>query len=309
MTEHHPLVWQRRTLFAVAAAATSFTLGLLWPLVQGDGQGFKFKLGLGGFASKPTAATALALDRAQGFDNLLEELIRLDDTHRRIFNFTAPQEFQGKTINDVKVPGERKAIALTFDDGPWPGSTNDILYILKKNQIKATFFLLGRNVQNYPDLAKKIVGHGHVVANHSWSHPYHRHSEAAAAQQLDRTDAIIEKATGVKSTLFRPPGGYLNNGLAAYAAKKKNVVVMWSADSQDYRASGPAMVANVMRYSGPGGIVLMHDGGGDRARTVGALPVIIEKLQKQGYEFVTVPELLEMKEEQQKQQQPQTSGS
>lgn len=291
------MIWQRRTLFAVAAATTSFVLGLLLPLGQDKQGSLDLKLDFNGLASKPMPAQALSLERAKGFEALFEELARLDDAHRRIFNFTVPPQFQGKTINEVKTPGGRKAIALTFDDGPWPGSTNDVLYILKQYNIKATFFLLGRNVQNYPDLAKQIVSHGHVVANHSWSHPYHRHSEAAAAQQIDRTDAIIEKATGAKSVLFRPPGGYLNNGLAAYAAKKKNVVVMWSADSQDYRASGPNMVANVMRYAGPGGIALMHDGGGDRSQTVGALPVMIEKLKEQGYEFVTIPELLEMQEE------------
>jgi len=196
------------------------------------------------------------------------------------------------------VLGDRKVIALTFDDGPWPGSTNAILYILRQHNVRATFFLLGRNIRNYPDRARQIVEHGHAVANHSWSHPYHLHSPAAAAAEIDNTDAWIMRATGVRSQLFRPPGGYLHTGLAAYAASKGQVVVTWSVDSKDYYASSASIANNAIRSASPGGIVLLHDGGGDRRRTIDALPRIINTLRQQGYEFVTVPQLLELHQQQ-----------
>ncbi|WP_272819323.1 polysaccharide deacetylase family protein, partial [Scytonema hofmannii] len=119
----------------------------------------------------------------------------------------------------------------------------------------------------------------------------------AAAFEIETTSDLIYKTTGVKTTLFRPPGGMMHNGLVNYAKNQKHTVVMWSADSIDYsRPAVPRLVRNVMRDSEPGGIVLMHDGGGNRTKTIQALPQIISNFQKQGYRFVTVPELLEMED-------------
>ncbi|MDY6781395.1 MAG: polysaccharide deacetylase family protein [Cyanobacteriota bacterium] len=300
MAQHHSWAWQRRTLLALTIAAFSYALGLLWPLKSADRFKTTEQISQTIAGANPIDGAQrggeeeLTLSDARVLKNFAARIARLEAQQNQIYNYSLPQQFQGTTIQSISLPGNQKAIALTFDDGPWPTGTNDILYILKKNNIKATFFLLGRNVQNFPNLAKTIVNHGHVVANHSWSHPYHQHSQAAAARELDRTDEIIYETTGVKSVLFRPPGGYLNNGLAAYAASQKNTVVMWSADSQDYRASSSQQIRNVLANAGQGGIVLMHDGGGDRRRTVNALPIIIEKLKEQGYTFVTLPELMEM---------------
>jgi chitin deacetylase len=105
------------------------------------------------------------------------------------------------------------------------------------------------------------------------------------------------EVTGVKTSLFRPPNGFLNNGLVDYALKRKDSVVLWSVDSGDWRGSRvtvEALVNRVVEGVKPGGIVLMHDGGGDRSRTVQALPKIIDELTQRGYEFVSVPELLQM---------------
>ncbi|MDB9493719.1 polysaccharide deacetylase family protein [Spirulina major CS-329] len=215
-------------------------------------------------------------------------------------DFTVPAQFQGKTIRSVPLPSGKKVIALTFDDGPSEKYTNDILYILEQHGVKATFFLLGRNVQNFPARAKQVHLKGHAVANHSWSHPYAKQSPASSASQIDNTDVWIERATGVKPKFFRPPGGYLHTGLAEYAAQKGQVVAMWSADSKDYYASAPSMVKRILKEATPGGIVLLHDGGGDRTQTVIALPTIIKNLQQQGYEFVTLPELLTMQDQEMK---------
>ena len=217
-----------------------------------------------------------------------------------------PKQFQGTTIYEAKLKPNEKVIALTFDDGPGPKNTAQVLEILKKNQIKATFFMIGEMVQIFPKIAKQVVADGHVVGNHTWHHWYRRMDKATAASEINRTADIIYKTTGAKTTLFRPPGGFLKNGLADYAKSQKYAVMMWSEESGDaerHSPQVPGMVKNVLKSAKPGAIVLMHDGGGNRSRTVKALPQIIDSLKAQGYRFVTIPELLEI----QAQEQPITT--
>ncbi|MEB3218880.1 MAG: polysaccharide deacetylase family protein [Nostocales cyanobacterium 94392] len=207
----------------------------------------------------------------------------------------APTSFNGKTIYEIKPAGNKKVIALTFDDGPWKNSTRQTLDILKKNNIKATFFVVGQALKNNPQLAKQVIAEGHAIANHTWHHWYHFMNPQVAAFEIDKTTELIYQVTGVKTNLFRPPGGHLSNGLVAYARNQKYATLMWSADSRDFQQPSPAtLVNNVIKNSRPGGIILLHDGGGDRTRTIQALPQIIAKLKQQGYGFVTIPELLEM---------------
>jgi chitin deacetylase len=212
--------------------------------------------------------------------------------------FSAPKRFRAVTVRGEELNGNEKVVALTFDDGPWPHMTAQVLDILKKNKIKATFFWIGQHLQIYPDIAKKVVADGHAIGNHTWHHRYHRVDESTAAREIGDTAALIHKTTGVKTALFRPPGGNLHNGLAAYAKKKKNVIVLWSVSSADTsrRASAQTIANNVLGRAHRGSIVLMHDGGGNRAATVKALPQIIAGLKEKGFKFVTVPELLEMKD-------------
>ncbi|MEH1822888.1 MAG: polysaccharide deacetylase family protein [Nostoc sp.] len=215
--------------------------------------------------------------------------------------YPIPSSFQGATIESAKLTQGEKVIALTFDDGPWPETTEQILDILKSNNIKGTFFVVGQNLKNFPEIGKQIVSQGHVIANHTWHHWYHFFNQQAAAFEIDRTTDLIYQVTGAKTNLFRPPGGNLHNGLAAYAKGQKYTVVMWSADSTDYKLPAvPKLINNVIKDSKPGGIVLMHDGGGNRSRTVQALPEIISNFRKQGYSFVTIPELLEIQDKEQK---------
>ncbi|NMG05750.1 polysaccharide deacetylase family protein [Brasilonema sp. UFV-L1] len=211
------------------------------------------------------------------------------------FSYNIPSRFQGAVIQSAKLTKGEKVIALTFDDGPWAGSTAEVLDILKKNNIKATFFVVGRMLKTYPELGKRIVAEGHVIGNHTWHHWYHYFNPQAAAFEIDSTTDLIYELTGAKTTLFRPPGGMMHNGLVSYAKNRSYSVIMWSADSVDYsRPAVPRLIKNVMRDSKPGGIVLMHDGGGNRSRTVQALPQIISNFRKQGYRFVTIPELFEI---------------
>jgi peptidoglycan-N-acetylglucosamine deacetylase len=196
--------------------------------------------------------------------------------------------------------GTEKAIALTFDDGPWPRTTPEVLEILKKENISATFFWVGQYLKAHPEIAKQVVAEGHAIGNHTWHHWYRQMSQPTAAQEIEDTAELIYKITGIKSLVFRPPGGLMNNGVADYAKAQNYVTVMWSVDSMDYRPySATELVQNVIRKVQPGGIVLMHDGGGNRATTVKALPEIITQLKKLGYSFVTVPQLLEMNDNQQ----------
>ncbi|WP_154655948.1 polysaccharide deacetylase family protein [Fortiea contorta] len=210
--------------------------------------------------------------------------------------FIPPTKFQRKIVYRVEPTNQEKVIALTIDDGPWPNTTTQMLDILKQNDVKATFFWVGQALQANPDIAKRVVAEGHAIGNHTWHHWYQQMNPATAQSEIERTAQLIQSTTGVQTTLFRPPGGVLNNGLATYAKSQKYAVVMWSQTSADTdpRAKPQVFVKNVLRDAKPGSIVLMHDGGGDRRRTVQALPQIISKLKQQGYRFVTVPELLAM---------------
>lgn len=209
--------------------------------------------------------------------------------------FAPPKAFAATVVRQVRLPAGEKLIALTFDDGPWPVTTQEDLDILRRYNARATFFWVGRYLRAYPKIARQVILDGHAVGNHSWSHLYHPFTPAAAAQELDSTSNLITQGTEVSTRLFRPPGGNLKNGLAAYALKQGYTVVMWSVSSADTDPKAPwtAFAANVLNGARPGTIVLMHDGGGNRSRTTRALPVILEGLQKQGYRFVTIPELLE----------------
>lgn len=307
VTKMKVLLRRRKTLIVAFIAATaSFLLGVTLPINLRANQPLK-----------PIQAQVLTVSQSQEQKprsniNQLKQAIahRVEFSQKALaqlqgmrFESTVPSQFQGTTIREAKLDSQHKAIALTFDDGPWPTTTKQILEILKKNNIKATFFWVGRYLQAYPDIGKQVAAAGHAIGNHTWNHQYLKYNEDGAAREIDRTSSLIEELTGIQTSIFRPPGGILNNGLAAYAQKKNYAVVMWSADSFDWRTLTESLMNNVMRQAKSGGIVLMHDGGGNRARTVKALPDIIARLRKEGYIFVTVPELLQMQEQELKRQE------
>lgn len=208
--------------------------------------------------------------------------------------FTIPARYYGAIVNRVYPKQGERVVALTFDDGPWP-DTDRVLAVLRRHGVRATFFFLGQNLPRYPDIARRVVADGHAVGNHTWNHPYQALDGAAAAREIDETARHIAELTGTPLLIFRPPGGILDNGAVDYARRKNYVVVMWSIDTQDYQQPSAATLADrVLTQAHPGAIVLMHDGGGNRGRTVEALGTIIAGLKARGYRFVTVPELLEM---------------
>lgn len=212
-------------------------------------------------------------------------------------NFDVPKNFQAKTIKDAPVPVSEKVIALTFDDGPWPETTEQILATLKQENVKATFYMVGQPLKSFPEIGKKVLADGHVIANHTLHHWYKQMSPLVAQREIEDTAKIIKEVLNVETDYFRPPGGVLTNGLVAYAEKQNQSVNMWSVDSGDSnpkRPSSEAILATILAGATPGGIVLMHDGGGSHGNTAKAVPQIIANLRAQGYKFVTITELLEL---------------
>lgn len=207
-----------------------------------------------------------------------------------------PERYKGKTIYQVSPRNQEKVIALTFDDGPWL-ETLKVLAVLRQFDIKATFFILGRNLILYPEIIQQVVQGSHAVGNHTWTHPYGKMEPRKAKSEIENTSAKLQLMTGVKTRLFRPPGGILDNGTVEYARSKNYAIIMWSIDTKDYQQPSAEVLANrVLTQASPGDIVLMHDGGGNRFQTIEALKIIIPELQKRGYRFVTVPELLALSE-------------
>lgn len=311
-------VWRRRLLLGVAAAVCSFIVGLILPWSRLDYQAISHAatqqlqtqkqgedvgpvascIGSNSADAQTHCDNNLNAQPNDAFQKLIGHLEKQVKEAR--LTFAVPKQFQGKALEAVKLNTQEKVIALTFDDGPYPEYTPLILDILKKNNIKGTFFWIGQNLKYFPETGKQVVAEGHAIGNHTWHHWYKNMSAAVAAREIEDTAELIYKITGVRTSLFRPPGGYLHNGVADYAKKKNYLVTMWSADSTDYsRPAVERLVNNVMRNAKPGGMVLMHDGGGNRAHTVKALPIIINQLREQGYKFVTVPELFELQEKEQ----------
>jgi peptidoglycan/xylan/chitin deacetylase (PgdA/CDA1 family) len=187
-----------------------------------------------------------------------------------------------------------RAVALTFDDGPWPGQTLRVLAILRRMRAPATFFTVGRLALRYPALvADERRQHGVLVEDHSWSHPLtppfgeQRPGVVRAQIALARRTLIAE---GVHPTLFRPPGGGYSDRVVAIASSLGCRLVLWSVDPRDWAAGATAkgIVRTVLRHVRAGSIVIMHDGGGDRAATIGALPRIIHGIRRRGLRLVTV---------------------
>nr|WP_243455086.1 polysaccharide deacetylase family protein [Meiothermus sp. CFH 77666] len=206
-----------------------------------------------------------------------------------------PQPYSSHTgvVRRIVPVGEEKLVALTFDDGPWP-DTPAVLEVLRQYGAKATFFWVGLHLQKRPEIAQQVVAEGHAIGNHTWSHRNTPMTPEEAGEEIERTAALIRHTTGLSTTLFRPPGGRLHNGLADYALQQGYTVVQWSVLSKDTEPLEALSIAdNVLQGVQPGSIVLLHDGGGDRSKTVEALHTILPALQAQGYRFVTVPELLE----------------
>lgn len=200
------------------------------------------------------------------------------------------REAQARVVRREQPSPDAKVIALTFDDGPWPGQTEQILGILTKYGVKATFFQLGVQARGRPGITKKLADAGMMLANHSQTHPnLARCSSDRVAREMEQAEANIEKASGQHPRYFRPPGGNMSDAVWSELRKMDLKLVMWDIDTTDWRRPSPdVIVSKVLNNVRPGSVVLMHDGGGDRTSTIKALPRMIEGLKARGYQFVTL---------------------
>lgn len=192
-------------------------------------------------------------------------------------------------------PQGKKVIALTFDDGPGPFSA-PILDILKQKGVKATFFDVGQNALQYPKAEQRMLAEGNEVASHSNTHPdMTKLSADAMRQDIRQGLANIRQASGATTKVFRAPYGAFTAAQWLHAADLIDCNVLWSVDTEDWRRPGADRIHDeVLKNAYNGAVVIMHDGGGDRAQDVAALPRIIDDLKAGGYTFVTIQELIDM---------------
>ena len=188
-----------------------------------------------------------------------------------------------------------KKIALTFDDGPHPRYTERIIKILEKYNVKATFFVIGVNIENYPGILRKISEAGHEIGNHSYSHHNVKNYDISKTEtEIKKCEEIIISETGVSPKLFRPPQGARNQVTDETAKGLGYSVILWSIDTLDWKNNPPDCITNVICKNIRGGdIILMHDYTSGQNTTCVALEEFIPILLKKGYEFVTVSELIE----------------
>lgn len=191
---------------------------------------------------------------------------------------------------------KRKAVAITFDDGPNPEYTPQILDIFREYGGKATFFVIGRHVQEHMELAGRIHEEGHELGNHTYTHPYlTRISEAERWQEIEKTDRLIAEVTGASPVSMRPPYLDFNEDVAALSVQFGYAMIgALNMKAQDWDRPG---VDHILKHTREqvknGSILIFHDGFGDRSDTVQAVRTLVQELAGQGYELVTVRELLQ----------------
>src|SRR5215831_12002338 len=211
------------------------------------------------------------------------------------------------TFSSVHV--DEPYIALTFDDGPSATLTPKLLDLLAAHHIKATFFVIGENVAEHPEIVARAAREGHEIANHSWSHPnFAKMSDESVRRQLQQTDDAIKSATGKRPTLLRPPYGSITARQKRWIHNEFGYgIILWDVDPYDWKRPGPAVVrSRILKETGPGSIVLSHD---IHPGTIEAMPSTFDELEAKGFKFVTVSELIRMPAARPSHPPPQPSGS
>jgi peptidoglycan/xylan/chitin deacetylase (PgdA/CDA1 family) len=215
----------------------------------------------------------------------------------------------GKTL--VSGPKNQRVIALTYDDGPNPPYTDELLAVLRAERVHATFFVVGRAVAAYPNVVRREVRDGDAIGNHSWSHEHLvLDGTSGLRRTLERTDRAIFEAAGIHTRIMRPPFGARDWLVLGEVRRLGYTPVMWSVPLTDDWDYPPARViaARVLRYAGDGAIIVLHDGNRgivctrlhdahrlcDRSADVAATRLIVDTLKREGYRFVTIPELLRL---------------
>ncbi|MEU9454202.1 polysaccharide deacetylase family protein [Streptomyces sp. NPDC048277] len=212
------------------------------------------------------------------------------------YDHTSPRAAREKASGSAYVPGDvdcrrAKCVALTFDGGPSP-TTPKLLDILKQDGLHATFFVQGRgHISKYPAILRRIGDEGHEIGNHTWTHPRLTDlDEADARRELTRTQDAIERITGTRPVLMRPPEGRTSRKVAKICKELGLAQVLWSVTAKDYETTDSALITKrVLDQTRRDGIILLHD---LHKGTVPAVPGIIKALEQRGYTIVTVSQLL-----------------
>lgn len=197
-----------------------------------------------------------------------------------------------------RVAVREKVVAITFDDGPYPKYTEQVLDILDKYQVKATFFMIGQRVEEYPDIAREVQARGHLIGNHSYTHSrdMSQLSEEEILKEMKPCDEAITTVTGQKPIFYRSPSGNTNSTVLKATQEMGYYTINWSIAADYHLAKTPQQMADrVIQNIQPGNIILVHDGRfPERWKDVEATDLIIQGLKEQGYRFVNLPELLQM---------------
>lgn len=207
----------------------------------------------------------------------------------------SPNFSSGAGVTFSRVSMTQPYVAMTFDDGPHPQNTPRLLDMLRERNIKATFYVIGRNVDLYPGVVRRIVGEGHEIGNHTYTHRSMTGlSDAAVRDELTKTNEAIARAAGVRPRTLRPPYGALRQNQRAWIHSEFSMpTIMWSVDPLDWKRPGPSVVSSrILAGTTPGAIILAHD---LHAQTVDAMPAALDGLLRKGFRFVTVSQLLAMK--------------
>ena len=191
-----------------------------------------------------------------------------------------------------------KKIALTFDDGPHPTQTAEILKTLKEYNIKATFFVIGKNAEVLPDVLKLTAEQGHEIGNHTYNHNYIKSkNKDKIYSEITKTSDVIYQICGYKTCLFRSPGGIVTDELKEVSKKLNYKIILWNVDTKDWtHTSLENIIKNIKNNTKKGSIILFHDYVTKNSPTPDALKKIIPILLDDGYTFCTVSELLDMQD-------------
>lgn len=195
-------------------------------------------------------------------------------------------------VNFTRGPAGSRRIALTFDDGPSGSTTDKVLDILKENGVVATFFVLGEMIEKHPGSLRRIVGEGHEVGNHSYSHRDMRKLDAPGIEEeIRRTQELIERHGGVSPRIFRPPYGNTGRELREYCRETGMVICKWSVDPRDWKktVTVDAMKSTIRDETRGGSVIILHD---IKKKTVKALPGILRELKKSGFEFILLSRMI-----------------
>ncbi len=267
---------------------------VVFALLAAAGTGLAVQVALGGSThdGTPSAAGPTVGDVSSEAKSFTTPAPPVRDTDWKLSRSVEAAVPSGAAVGSAGSGG--KEVALTFDDGP-SSYTGEVLDILDRRGAKATFFIVGRNAEHNTDLVRRAVESGHEIGNHTWTHAALTGlAKAARHQEVQGTSDAVRSAVGHAPSLFRPPYGAMRPGTNREVRSAGLMPVVWSIDPKDYTpgVTAKSLVARIGNALRPGSIILLHDGGGNRRKTVAALPKILDEIERQGYRAVTVTQLL-----------------